>query len=65
MSNAGTEVLEELRRRRALGDSRVTPQGRELFERLTTGDLADAFADDLDEVGDSDPMLFGTTDPDE
>ena len=43
----GEQVLEEFRRQRRAGDPRITPEGREILLRLTTGDLADDFADSL------------------
>lgn len=55
------ELLEQKRLRRRAGDPRVTPQGRELIRRLTTGDLADDFQQSLDEVSEQDPIL---SDPD-
>lgn len=55
----GRDVLEEIRRRRLAGDSRVTPEGRAIFDRITDGDLADAFADSLDEIAEADPLLSG------
>lgn len=33
-----------------LGDPRITPGGREILLRITTGDLADEFARSLDEI---------------
>ncbi|MFN8040547.1 MAG: hypothetical protein U0Q07_15140 [Acidimicrobiales bacterium] len=55
------ELLEQKRLRRRAGDPRVTPQGRELIRRLTTGDLAEDFQRSLDEVSEKDPNL---SDPD-
>jgi len=43
----GEQLLEEFRRQRRAGDPRITPEGREILLRLTTGDLADDFADSL------------------
>jgi hypothetical protein len=55
----GEELLEERRRRRRAGDPRLSPEGRELFERMTTGDLVDEFQAGLDAVSASDPLLGG------
>jgi hypothetical protein len=55
----GQQLLEELRRQRRAGDPRVTPEGREILLRITTGDLADEFADSLAEISDADPLLSG------
>ena len=38
------------RHRGRVGDPRVSPEGRELFRRLTTGDLSGEFQAALDEV---------------
>lgn len=54
----GEELLEERRRRRA-GDPRLSPQGRELFLRMTTGDLVDEFQSALDADLAADPLLGG------
>jgi len=55
----GEELLEERRRRRRAGDPRVTPEGRELLLRLTTGDLMDEFQAALDADLANDPLLGG------
>ena len=55
----GEELLEERRRRRRAGDPRLSPQGRELFRRMTTGDLAGEFQAALDEDASADPLLGG------
>lgn len=60
----GEELLEELRQRRLAGDPRLTPEGREILRRITTGDLAEEFADSLAEISDADPILSGRPDPD-
>jgi hypothetical protein len=57
----GEELLEERRRRRRAGDPRITPEGRALLLRLTTGDLVDEFQAALDAVSASDPLLGGDT----
>lgn len=44
----GEELLEARRRRRLAGDPRITPEGRALLLRLTTGDLMDEFQAALD-----------------
>jgi hypothetical protein len=53
----GDELLEERRRRRRAGDPRLSPEGRELFRRMTTGDLVSEFQADLDAVSTADPLL--------
>lgn len=55
--NVGEELLEERRRRRRAGDPRLSPEGRELFRRMTTGDLAEEFQAGLDAVAAADPLL--------
>ncbi len=55
----GEELLEERRRRRRAGDPRLSPQGRELFRRMTTGDLIGEFQAGLDEAAAADPLLGG------
>lgn len=44
----GEHLLEVRRRRRLAGDPRITPEGRALLLRLTTGDLMDEFQTALD-----------------
>lgn len=55
----GDELLEERRRRRRAGDPRLSPAGRELFRRMTTGDLVEEFQAALDAVSAADPLLGG------
>jgi integrase len=55
----GEELLEERRRRRRSGDPRITPEGREVLLRLTTGDLMDEFQAALDADLEADPFLGG------
>jgi len=55
----GEELLEERRRRRRAGDPRLSAQGRELFLRMTTGDLVDEFQAALDGDLDAGPLLGG------
>ena len=55
----GEELVEERRRRRRAGDPRLSPEGRELFRRMTTGDLVDEFQAALDAVSAGDPLLGG------
>jgi hypothetical protein len=55
----GEELLEERRRRRRSGDSRLSAEGRELFRRMTVGDLVDEFQADLDGITAADPLLGG------
>jgi len=57
--SVGEELLEERRRARRAGDPRLSAQGRELFRRMTTGDLAEEFQADLDAIAAADPMLSG------
>ena len=53
----GEELVEERRRRRRAGDPRLSEAGRELFRRMTTGDLAGEFQDSLNAVSAADPLL--------
>lgn len=55
----GEELLEERRRRRRSGDPRITPEGRDVLLRLTTGDLMDEFQAALDTDLEADPHLGG------
>jgi hypothetical protein len=55
----GEELLEERRRRRRAGDPRLTDTDREIFRRITTGDLADEFQAALDADLEADPLLGG------
>lgn len=55
---SGEELLEERRRRRA-GDPRITPEGRALLLRMTTGDLVEEFQAALDADVAADPLLGG------
>lgn len=57
----GEDLLEERRRRRRAGDPRITPEGREILLRLTTGDLMDDFQAALDADVEADPVLGVTT----
>jgi hypothetical protein len=56
----GQELLEEFRRQRRAGDPRLTKSDKEILRRVTTGDLADEFADSLTEISDADPVLGGS-----
>ncbi len=58
----GDELLEERRRRRRAGDPRLSPAGRELFSRMTSGDLVAEFQAALDADVDADPLLGGHSD---
>ncbi len=58
----GEDLLEERRRRRRAGDLRLSAEGRELFQRMTTGDLVDEFQDALDADVAADPLLGGHDD---
>lgn len=53
------QLLEERRLRRRAGDPRVTPEDRELLLRFVRGDLAEEFADSLDQIAAADPALSG------
>jgi hypothetical protein len=53
----GEELLEERRRRRRAGDPRLSAEGRELFRRMTTGDLVEEFQAALDADLANDPLL--------
>jgi hypothetical protein len=57
--SVGEELLEERRRRRRAGDLRLSPAGRELFRRMTTGDLVGEFQAALDADPAADPLLGG------
>ena len=59
----GEKLLDEFRRERGAGDPRLSPEGREILRRITSGDLADEFATALSTAGDADPSLLGD-DPD-
>ena len=61
----GEELLEEQRRRRRAGDPRITPEGRALLLRFTTGDLMDEFQAALDADLATDPFLGGGDDLDD
>jgi len=58
----GEELLEERRRRRRAGDPRLSPEGKELFRRMTTGDPADEFQAALDADVERDSLLGGQSD---
>lgn len=55
--STGEDLLEQRRRRRRAGDPRLTPEGRALLRRLTTGDLAEEFQAALDADLAADPLL--------
>jgi len=61
----GEELLEERRRRRRAGDPRLSAEGKELFRRMTTGDLVDEFQAGLDADAIADPLLGGDGDADD
>jgi len=63
--STGEELLEERRRRRRAGDPRLSAEGRELFQRMTTGDLVDEFQAGLDADLAADPLLGGHHDDDD
>jgi len=53
------DVIEERRLRRRAGDTRISPEGRAVLARITTGDLADEFQAALDADLVADPLLGG------
>lgn len=57
--SVGDDLLEERRRARRAGDPRLSAEGRELFRRMTTGDLVEEFQADLDAIAAADPILSG------
>ncbi|MDP1803756.1 MAG: hypothetical protein Q8K72_01180, partial [Acidimicrobiales bacterium] len=57
----GEDLLEQRRQRRRAGDPRLSPAGRELFRRMTSGDLAEEFQASLDDIVVADPLLGGHT----
>lgn len=61
----GEQLLEEFRRQRCAGDPRLTDADKEILRRITTGDLADEFADSLAALSDGDPLGGGPVDPDD
>lgn len=61
----GEELLEERRRRRRAGDPRLSAEGREIFRRITRGDLQAEFQAALDADLVADPLLGGGQDPDQ
>ncbi|HAS11012.1 MAG TPA: hypothetical protein DCS55_10935 [Acidimicrobiaceae bacterium] len=61
----GEDLLEERRRRRRAGDPHISPEGREILLRLTTGDLMDDFQAALDADLEADPVLGGHDTDDE
>jgi hypothetical protein len=54
------DVEEERRRRRLAGDPRLSEEGRDLFERIADGDLADEFQAALDADLVADRLLGGS-----
>lgn len=59
VSTIGEDLLQERRRRRQAGDPRITPEGRDILLRLTTGDLMDEFQAALDADLERDAYLVG------
>lgn len=55
----GEDQREERRRLRRAGDPRITPEGRALLLRLTTGDLMKEFQAALDADLAADSLLSG------
>ena len=64
VSTIGEDLLEQRRRQRRAGDPRLSAKGRELFARMTTGDLVEEFQAALDADETADPLLGGGPDPD-
>ena len=62
--STGEDLLAERRRRRRAGDLRLSPAGKELFVRMTRGDLADDFQAALDADLATD-LLLGDDHPDD
>lgn len=56
---AVVDVIEERRLARRAGDPRISPEGRAVLTRITTGDLADEFQAALDADLVADPLLGG------
>ena len=61
MSN-GHNLVDKFRRERRAGDLRLSVEGRAILQRITTGDLADQFADSLAAIGNDDPALVESHD---
>jgi hypothetical protein len=59
VSSLGQDLLAERRRRRSAGDPRITPEGREILLRLTTGDRMEEFQSALDSDLEDDAGLEG------
>ncbi len=57
--SVGEELFKERQRRRRAGDPRLSAQGRELFRRMTTGDLVDEFQAALAADLETDNLLAG------
>ena len=53
------DLLEQRRLRRRAGDPRLSAEAREVFRRMTTGDLAGEFQAALDNDLAADPLLGG------
>jgi hypothetical protein len=62
--SVGDDLLEERRRARRAGDPRLSAEGRELFRRMTVGDLVEEFQAALDADLAADPLLGGGEHPD-
>jgi len=57
---ASVDLLEQRRRRRRAGDSRLTLEDRAILRRLEKGDLAEEFQAALDRDLAVDPLIGGT-----
>ena len=64
VTSVDDDLAEERRRSRRAGDPRLSSQGRELFARMTTGDLVDEFQTALESDGSGDSVVGGGPDPD-
>ncbi|MHB1508958.1 MAG: hypothetical protein ACYCST_02525 [Acidimicrobiales bacterium] len=58
-TSIGEELIEERRRRRRAGDPLLSDEGKELFRRMTTGNLIDEFQATLDAISEADPLVGG------
>lgn len=63
--SVGEDLLEERRRRRRAGDSRLSDADREILRRATRGDLQPEFQAALDADLTADPLLGGTENSDQ
>lgn len=64
MTTTGQDLLEEFRRQRRSGDPCLADSDKDILRRISTGDLADKFADSLAAISEADPLLGGGPAPD-